>query len=124
MEAETASANNRDAPYGAPIQTQINDGGNTELLRIPINADTGEQTAIDAVEHLRDDLIPAAFSNRSTPVLVTGATAANIDFRTSILAKTPLVVAYVITLTFITLLVAFRSIVIPIKAVDPRTRCR
>jgi uncharacterized membrane protein YdfJ with MMPL/SSD domain len=117
VEAETASPENRDAPYGAPIQTEINDGGNTELLRIPINADTGEDEAIDAVEHLRDDLVPAAFTDGSTPVLVTGATAANIDFRQSILAKTPLVVAYVIALTFITLLVAFRSIVIPIKAV-------
>jgi RND superfamily putative drug exporter len=117
VEAETASPENRDAPYGAPIQTEINDGGNTEVLRIPINADTGEEAAIDAVEHMRNDLIPAAFPEGVTPVVVTGATAANIDFRQSILAKTPLVVAFVIALTFITLLVAFRSIVIPIKAV-------
>ncbi len=116
VEADTSSPQNRDAPYGSPVQTEINDGGNTELIRIPINADTGEDEAIDAVEHLRDDLIPDAFTD-GPRVLVTGDTAANIDFRANILAKTPLVVAFVVGLTFLTLLVAFRSIVIPIKAV-------
>ncbi len=117
VEAETASPENQSAPYGAPVQTEINEGGNTALLRIPINADTGEDEAIDAVEHLRDDLVPDAFAEPDTEVLVNGATAANIDFRENIVAKTPLVVAFVIALTFLTLLVAFRSIVIPIKAV-------
>jgi RND superfamily putative drug exporter len=76
VQAETASAENRDAPYGVPIQTEINDGGNTELLRVPINADTGDDEAIDAVEHLRHDLVPAAFAESDAQVLVTGATAA------------------------------------------------
>ncbi|HEX6658686.1 MAG TPA: MMPL family transporter [Ilumatobacter sp.] len=117
VQAETSTPENPEAPYGSPIQTEINDSGTTAVLRIPINADTGEDVAIEAVEHLRDDLIPQAFDEATPQVLVTGATAANIDFRENILAKTPLVVAFVVTLTFLTLLVAFRSIVIPIKAV-------
>jgi RND superfamily putative drug exporter len=117
VEEETASATNGDAPYGSPVQTEVNDSGNTELLRIPINADTGDDEAIRAVEHLRDDLIPEAFPEQPPDVLVTGATAGNIDFRENILDKTPLVIAFVLALTFITLLVVFRSIVIPIKAV-------
>jgi uncharacterized membrane protein YdfJ with MMPL/SSD domain len=116
VEAESASPENPDAPYGTPVQTEVNDGGNTELIRIPINADTGDDEAIDAVEHLRDDLIPDAFDGGAADVLVGGETAANIDFRENILDKTPYVIAFVIGLTFITLLVAFRSIVIPIKA--------
>src|SRR5918995_303023 len=117
VDEETASATNSDAPYGSPIQTEVNDSGNTELIRIPINADTGDDDAIRAVEHLRDDLIPQAFPDQPPDVLVTGDTAGNIDFRKDILAKTPLVIAYVVALTFLTLLVVFRSIVIPIKAV-------
>jgi RND superfamily putative drug exporter len=117
VDEETASATNSDAPYGSPIQTEVNDSGNTELIRIPINADTGDDEAIRAVEHLRDDLIPQAFTDQPPDVLVTGDTAGNIDFRKDILAKTPLVIAYVVALTFLTLLVVFRSIVIPIKAV-------
>ncbi|HZB42288.1 MAG TPA: MMPL family transporter, partial [Ilumatobacter sp.] len=117
VDEETASATNSDAPYGSPIQTEVNDSGNTELIRIPINADTGDDEAIRAVEHLRDDLVPQAFPDQPPNVLVTGDTAGNIDFRKNILAKTPLVIAYVVALTFITLLIVFRSIVIPIKAV-------
>jgi RND superfamily putative drug exporter len=117
VDEETVSATDGDAPYGSPVQTEVNDSGNTELIRIPINADTGDDEAIRAVEHLRDDLIPQAFPDEPPDVLVTGDTAANIDFREDILAKTPLVIAYVVTLTFITLLIVFRSIVIPIKAV-------
>jgi RND superfamily putative drug exporter len=117
VDDETASATDGDAPYGSPVQTEVNDSGNTELIRIPINADTGDDEAIRAVEHLRDDLIPQAFPDQPPHVLVTGDTAGNIDFRKNILAKTPLVITFVVALTFITLLIVFRSIVIPIKAV-------
>jgi RND superfamily putative drug exporter len=117
VDEETASATDHDAPYGAPVQTEVNDSGNTELIRIPINADTGDDEAIDAVEHLRDDLIPQAFPDQPPDVLVTGDTAGNIDFRENILDKTPFIIAFVVALTFVTLLIVFRSIVIPIKAV-------
>jgi RND superfamily putative drug exporter len=117
VDDETASATDGDAPYGSPVQTEVNDSGNTELIRIPINADTGDDEAIRAVDHLRDDLIPQAFPDQPPHVLVTGDTAGNIDFRKNILAKTPLVITFVVALTFITLLIVFRSIVIPIKAV-------
>jgi RND superfamily putative drug exporter len=117
VQAESASAANRTAFYGTPVQVQVNDAGNTEVLRIPINADTGEDAAIDAVHHLRDDLIPQAFGPSTAEVLVGGDTAANIDFRANIVDKTPIVLGYVVGLTFLVLLVAFRSIIIPIKAV-------
>ena len=117
VESETTSPENRDAPYGSPVQTEVNDGGDTMLIRVPINADTGEDAAIDAVEHLRADLLPAAFADTPANVLVTGETAGSIDFKANILAKTPAVFAFVLGLTFLVLLVAFRSIVIPVKAI-------
>ena len=58
VDAETVTLQNRDAPYGSPIQTEINDAGDAELIEIPLNADVGEDKAIDAVNHLRDDLTP------------------------------------------------------------------
>jgi uncharacterized membrane protein YdfJ with MMPL/SSD domain len=117
VDAESASPENRVAFYGSPVQVEVNNAGNAAALRIPINADTGEDRAIDAVEHLRNDLIPQAFEASGARALVTGDTAANIDFRDNITAKTPLVLVFVVVLTFLVLLVAFRSIVIPIKAV-------
>jgi uncharacterized membrane protein YdfJ with MMPL/SSD domain len=117
VQAETVSAENPDAPYGAPIQTDINDAGDTELIQIPLNADIGEDKAIDAVNRIRNDFIPAAgFGNSPDRALVTGATAANIDFRDNIIFRTPFVWAFVLGLAFTVLLVTFRSIVIAVKA--------
>jgi uncharacterized membrane protein YdfJ with MMPL/SSD domain len=117
VEAETASLENADAPYGVPVQTEINSAGDTESIQIPVNADTGDQKAIDAVNHLRNDLVRPAFVGSPARALVTGETAGNIDFRALIYFKTPFVFAFVLGLAFIILLLMFRSIVIPIKAI-------
>jgi uncharacterized membrane protein YdfJ with MMPL/SSD domain len=117
VQAETASAQNPDAPYGAPLQVQTNSAGDTQTIQIPINADTGEQKALDAVNHLRKDIVRPAFASSSARALVTGDTAANIDFKALINFKTPFVFAFVLGLAFIVLLLMFRSIVIAIKAV-------
>ena len=114
---QDAAAAGEHIPFGGPIATEINDAGNTEIVKIPINADTGEKKAIDAVNHLRHDLIPAAFKDSSAKVLVTGMTAVNIDFKNMIVSRTPFVFAFVLGLAFIILLVMFRSIVIAIKAI-------
>jgi RND superfamily putative drug exporter len=98
-------------------EPMFNDAADTEVLFIPINGDSGENFSIEAVEHLRDDLIPAAFGDGSANALVTGATAGNIDFRANIISRAPIVFAFVLGLAFIILLVMFRSIVIPVKAI-------
>ena len=117
VEQETASPENPDALFGAPIQTEINNAGDTELLRIPINADIGEDKAIDAVKHLRADLIPSAFEGSSSLALVTGATAGNTDFRDHINSRTPIVLAFVVVSAFIILVLMYRSLMIPVIAV-------
>lgn len=117
VEAETAGPEDREAFFGSPIQTEINDAGDTELIRVPINADTGEDRAIDAVDHLRDDLIPEAFDESDTEILVGGASAANIDFKANIIFRTPIVFTFVLSLAFLILLVTFRSLVIAAKAI-------
>jgi RND superfamily putative drug exporter len=115
--SETVAGGNREAPFGSPIQKEINDAGDTEAIRVPINADTGEQRAIDAVNHIRDDLVPQAFAGSDTNVLVGGASAANIDFRDNIIFRTPIVFTFVLGLAFIILLLTFRSLVIAAKAI-------
>ncbi len=115
--AETVGPANPNAIFGTPIQKDTNDAGDTQVIQVPLNADTGDQRAIDAVEHLRADLIPGAFGDSSAHVLVTGASAANVDFKANIISKTPLVFGMVLGLAFIILLVTFRSIVIAVKAI-------
>ncbi|MCH7766669.1 MAG: MMPL family transporter, partial [Acidobacteria bacterium] len=65
-----------------------------------------------------DELVPAAFGDEgSARALVAGATAGNIDFKDMIIFRMPIVFAFVLGLAFLILLVMFRSIVIPIKAI-------
>jgi uncharacterized membrane protein YdfJ with MMPL/SSD domain len=118
VEEDAVSAGNPDATYGEIAQEpEFNDAGDTGALFIPVNGDSGEQRSIDAVNKLRDDLVPAAFEDSSADVLVTGATAANIDFRENIYFRTPFVLAFVLGLAFIILLLTFRSLVIAVTAI-------
>ena len=118
VELETVSPTNPDAFFGQIAQEpEFNDAGDTEAGFIPLNADSGDDRAIDAVNHLRDDLIPQAFEDASARVLVTGATAANIDFRDNIVFRAPFVIVWVLGLAFIILLLVFRSVVIPASAI-------
>ncbi len=63
---------------------------------------------------------PAADASARAPgahAYVTGMTAGTKDFNDLMTARAPLVFAFVLTLAFLLLLVTFRSIVIPIKAI-------
>ena len=118
VEAESVTPDSPDNPYGAIAQEpEFNDASDTELLFIPINGDSGEDRAIDAVNRLRNDLVPAAFEDSSARALVTGATGANIDFRENIIFRAPFVFAFVLGLAFLILLLTFRSIVISFTAI-------
>jgi uncharacterized membrane protein YdfJ with MMPL/SSD domain len=115
---DVVSPANPEALYGPPARApEFSDAGDTELLFVPVNGDAGEDRAIDAVNHLRDDVVPAAFEDSSADVLVTGATAGNIDFKANIVFRTPFVFAFVLGLAFIILLLTFRSLVISITAI-------
>jgi uncharacterized membrane protein YdfJ with MMPL/SSD domain len=117
VQDETATPQDREAPYGAPITRQINNAGDTEVIEIPLNADLGEDKGIDAVHHLRDDLVPGAFADSTAVVFVTGDTAVNLDFRDDIIRRTPIVLGFVLILVFIVMLLVFRSLVIAAKAI-------
>ena len=71
-----------------------------------------------AVDALRADVVPATVGKLAgVEVAVTGPTAGTQDFTAAMTAHMPLVFAFVGGLTFILLLVTFRSIVVPIKAI-------
>ncbi len=72
---------------------------------------------MDAVRRLRHDLVPQAFGGTDTKVYVTGNTAANVDFFALTDRYTPIVFGFVLGLSFILLMLVFRSIVVPAKAI-------
>jgi RND superfamily putative drug exporter len=71
-----------------------------------------------SLEVLRSEVIPATVGRLAgAEVAVTGVTAGSKDFNDAMMARAPLVFAFVLSLAFILLLVTFRSIVVPIKAI-------
>ena len=81
----------------------------------PATSPQARQTA-DLVNHLRQDLIPAAEHGTGLAVHVGGVTAVNIDFAHVLTDKLPIFIAVVVLLAFLLLLVAFRSLLVPLVA--------
>jgi uncharacterized membrane protein YdfJ with MMPL/SSD domain len=111
----TASLVDQDA-LGSPAQP-VSDGGDTLLISVPVAGDADGSAATAAIRHLRSDLIPEAFGELETTVLVGGATAESVDYFDIVGNWLPIVFAFVLGLSFILLTIAFRSIVIPAVAI-------
>jgi len=87
------------------------------VISVPVAGDSTSKAAEDAVKMLRSDAIPTAFDGTSANVYVTGATAQNLDFTDITRTYLPIVFTLVLGLSFILLLVAFRSIVVPLTSI-------
>jgi RND superfamily putative drug exporter len=72
---------------------------------------------MDIVHRLRDSYVPAAGFPAGTEVLVSGAPAFGVDFIDKAYGAFPWLVLAVLVLTYITLMRAFRSVLLPLKAV-------
>jgi RND superfamily putative drug exporter len=80
---------------------------------------TGPQseTTEQLVHHLRDDVIPAATAGTGLVANLGGQTASSIDFSDVIGDRLPIFIGAVLVLSFILLMLVFRSVLVPLKAV-------
>ncbi|MEV7210181.1 MULTISPECIES: MMPL family transporter [unclassified Streptomyces] len=93
-----------------------NSGGDAaHLTVVPESAPQSQQTS-DLVERLRSEVLPRAEAGTALDVHVGGVTAGYDDFADVIVGKLPLFVGVVIGLGCLLLLLAFRSVGIPLKA--------
>ena len=99
--------------FGRP-QAETNEAGDLTVITVPIEGDPLGQEAVDAVRELRE-LAPAAFPG--VEVLVGGDTAETIDESDTMRRWLPIVLAFVLTLSFVLLTIAFRSLVVAAKAI-------
>jgi len=79
--------------------------------------DPASEATQSLVKHLRDDIVPAAVDGTSAKIYVTGTTAGVVDYLGFFDTWLPIVLLVVLSLSFVLLLVAFRSIVIPAQAI-------
>ncbi|MFE0511373.1 MMPL family transporter [Streptomyces sp. NPDC058964] len=91
-------------------------GGDTAFLTVVPGSAPQSQRTSDLVDRLRTDVLPRAETGTSLDLHVGGVTAGYDDFADVIVGKLPLFVAAVIGLGCLLLLLAFRSLGIPLKA--------
>ena len=106
-----------DPRFPLPPDLEIFPGSDLAVLSIIIPGEPRSQSAADAVKAIREQHIPSAFNGVPAEALVGGLSAADADFRGIVATYTPIVFAFVLGLSFILLMVVFRSIVIPVKAI-------
>jgi putative drug exporter of the RND superfamily len=99
-----AQPNDPDAPTAATWQMVATSA--------PQDAETTE-----LVTRLRDDVLPPAEADAGVDVAVTGTAAVNVDFSDYLESRLPYFFAAVLTLSFLLLMVVFRSLLVPLKAV-------
>ena len=101
-----------------PVDVTVNPDKTLAIVQIPMQGEGTDDASNQALATLRNDVIPTTIAAvPGVDVHTTGMTAGSKDFNDSMRSHLPLVFAFVLGLAFILLLVTFRSIVVPIKAI-------
>jgi len=101
-----------------PFAIGLSSDGRSLALGLPLTGFGDNAASRNAVRELRDVLVPRTLGRvPGVRTAVTGDTAEDIDFTNQMRHGVPYVIAFVLALAFVLLLVAFRSIVVPIKAI-------
>ncbi|MCG7528085.1 MMPL family transporter [Streptomyces sp. OfavH-34-F] len=93
-----------------------NAAGDTAFVTVVPDSSPQSRATSELVERLRTDVLPKAADNTSLETHVGGVTASYDDFAQVVIGKLPLFVGVVVGLGCLLLLLAFRSLGIPLKA--------
>jgi uncharacterized membrane protein YdfJ with MMPL/SSD domain len=100
-----------------PIDVSISRDHTVMSIDLPIVGDGNDKASDQALATLRGDVVPKFSENAGTKAYVTGMTAGSKDFNDLMKSRWPIVFGFVLSLAFLLLLMTFRSIVIPLKAI-------
>ncbi len=103
---------------GGPPQLSLSGDGTVGSVAFTLPGGPNDRANRDVVRTLRTDVVPHAFAGvAGTTAYVTGQAAYTLDYGAWYGNQTPLVIGLVLALSFVLLLIAFHSVVIPIKAI-------
>jgi uncharacterized membrane protein YdfJ with MMPL/SSD domain len=92
--------------------------GTVAQIDVPTPGNGTDAASVRGLDELRDTIIPATIGRaEGATVNVSGDAASSQDFASQLTSRLPLIFAFVFGLAFLLMLVTFRSIVIPIKAI-------
>ncbi len=101
-----------------PVQVAVSPDKSVAQVLLPLVGDGADEQSRAALATLREEILPATVGRvRGAEVNVSGMTAQNQDFNELMSARGPVVFAFVLAMEFLLLLVTFRSVVIPLKAI-------
>jgi uncharacterized membrane protein YdfJ with MMPL/SSD domain len=104
--------------FNQPMRVDVAPSGKVAVVTMPIAGNGTDARSNAALAALRSDMIPATVGKvDGAKAQVTGSTAQSKDFNDLMKSKAPIVFGFVLTMAFALLLVTFRSIVIPLKAI-------
>ncbi len=100
------------------VTTTVSDDGLLTRMDAVTQADPYSGDADDIVNEFRSDVVPDVFGQQADSVYITGETAIwGVNFNNVLVDNLPSVVAFVLGLSFLLLMLAFRSIVVPLKVI-------
>jgi uncharacterized membrane protein YdfJ with MMPL/SSD domain len=95
----------------------VNNEGEAAVYTVTATTAPSSRATEDLVNILRNDVIPKATKGEQMGADVGGTTASYINLASEISSKLPLVIGIVLVLSFLLLLLAFRSLLVPLNAV-------
>jgi RND superfamily putative drug exporter len=114
---ELVSRAEADPQVSGKVEVEVSRDGTVAAVQIPTVGSGSDAAATRAMEDVREEMVPAAFAGSGAEVGVGGQAAESKDFNDLLAQRLPLVFAFVLGLAFLLMLVTFRSIVVPIKAI-------
>jgi RND superfamily putative drug exporter len=98
-------------------ELELSPDGKAALVEALVVGDSRDARSLDAVAELRSSVVPEVFAGLDANVYVTGETAEELDYTELMETWLPRIIAFVLLLSFVLLTIAFRSIVLPLKAI-------
>src|SRR5206468_9423900 len=99
------------------VTPRMNAAGDAAVMPVFPKTSPQDRKTISLIHHLRNDVLPQATAGTDIKAHVGGITAAFDDVSTLLEARLPLFIGLVLLLSFLLLMVVFRSILVPLKAV-------
>jgi RND superfamily putative drug exporter len=110
------------SPVGLPVARAqaanlLDPTAQVAQVRAAGHREAGAPGSVDLVRRIRHDYVPAAGMPPGTRVYVTGAPAFGVDFEATAYGAFPWLIVAVLVVSYLLLLRAFRSVILPAKAV-------
>jgi RND superfamily putative drug exporter len=106
----------RDGEFGRPVDVEVHAAANVATISVPLTGNGSDATSRHALATLRQRLVPSAFGGVAE-AHVTGTLAFSTDWNTQLRRSIVPVFVFVLSITFLLMLISFRSVPIAATAI-------